>query len=186
MHAHREKQREEYAIILDYLPEGYPFSRTPSYRRQPIAQAVGTTFFTPLELVPRADVQLKVHEKVYIGSGERDKIEKVKGVLPVKRMTATARNELEHVLRMLIHEQEERFVRFFNEAGPLSLRMHSLELLPGVGKKLMREIIEAREEKPFESFEDMRERLKIHPEELILRRILEEYERKDRYKLFTK
>ena len=42
--------------------------------------------------------------------------------------------------------------------------MHMLELLPGVGKKHMWEIIEARKDKPFESFEDIKNRVKLAEE----------------------
>ena len=42
-------------------------------------------------------------------------------------------------------------IEFFNKAAPLTTRMHQLELLPGLGKKHMWEIIEERKDKPFES-----------------------------------
>ena len=62
-------EKEEYAIILDYLPNGYPLER----KMMPIAQAIGKINFTLLELVPRRGVKLEVGEEVYIGEGKGTK-----------------------------------------------------------------------------------------------------------------
>ena len=79
-----------------------------------------------------------------------------------------------------------KFVDFFNKAQPISTRMHQLELLPGVGKKHMWEILEQRKEKPFESFEDIKKRVKLmpDPEKVIIKRILLETEGKEKHKIF--
>ena len=63
-----------------------------------------------------------------------------------------------------------------------------LHLLPGIGKKLMWEILEEREKAPFTSFADISERIKAipHPEKMILNRIMEELEDPHvKYHLFT-
>jgi putative nucleotide binding protein len=62
---------EEYAIILDYLPLGYVKEGTPSFKRKPVAQAIGKEEFTLLELIPKENIMLDIHQKVYIGSGKR-------------------------------------------------------------------------------------------------------------------
>ena len=89
----------------------------------------------------------------------------------------------------IVKNNEERFVKFFNEAPPITTRFHSLELLPGLGKKTMLEILEERKKEPFKSFEDIKNRVKtIHsPEKLIAKRILEELENpNEKYRLFTR
>ena len=65
--------------------------------------------------------------------------------------------------------------------------MHQIELLPGVGKKHMWEIVNAREEKPFENFEDVKKRVKLmpDPEKLIIKRILEEMGGAEKHRLFV-
>ena len=63
-------EKEEYAIVLDYLPYGYPLEG----KMMPIAQAIGMKNLTLLQLVPRRGVSLQVKEKVYIGDGKRDKV----------------------------------------------------------------------------------------------------------------
>ncbi|KKL64654.1 hypothetical protein LCGC14_2162810 [marine sediment metagenome] len=55
-------EKEEYAIILEYLPNGYPLER----KMMPIAQAIGELNLTLLELVPRRGEILKIGERVYI------------------------------------------------------------------------------------------------------------------------
>jgi len=66
--------------------------------------------------------------------------------------------------------------------------MHMLHLLPGIGKKLMWEILDTRNLKPFDSFLDISTRIKSipHPEKMIIARILEELQNKDvKYHVFT-
>ena len=82
---------------------------------------------------------------------------------------------------------KKKFIEFFNKAQPLGTRMHQLELLPGLGKKHMWQILESREEKPFESFADLKNRVKLmpDPEKAVLKRILQELEGKEKHKIFV-
>jgi len=184
----KEHQREEKAIVLDFLPNGYPLDPRPMYRKTPIVQALGTEHFTLLELAPKKGVFLQPHEEVYIGEGKREKIHHIIGRLPFEKLTSTARAELEFTIKDLVEKNEKRFVEFFNKAQPLTTRMHQLELLPGLGKKHMWEILEAREEKPFESFEDIKKRIKLMPDpkRIIIKRILQELEGKEKHRIFTR
>ena len=63
------RSKEEVAIVLDFLPNGYPFDKRPSHRKTAIAQALGKEHFVLLELVPKKDVFLQPYEEVYIGEG---------------------------------------------------------------------------------------------------------------------
>ena len=146
-----ERTREEAAIVLDFLPNGYSYDKKPMYMKSPVAQAVGKEHFVLLELVPKKGIHLQPFENVYIGDGKRDKIHHILGKIGTDKLTATAKSELEFVIKDIIQKNEKKFVDFFNKAQPLSTRMHQLELLPGLGKKHMWQIIEARDEKPFES-----------------------------------
>ena len=164
--------KEEYAVVLDYLSRGY----SSSYTGEPIAQAVGTTRFTLLELVPRDGVFLSLRQKVYIGPDERKEVKFIKGRLEYPKLTNAARTDLSPVVEEVIIANEGKFVEFFNKAGPISIRKHSLELLPSVGKKHMESLIEERERKPFESFKDITERVNLMPNPIrvIQERVLEE------------
>lgn len=182
----QRQRKEEVAVVLDFLPNGYPFDKRPSHMKTPIAQAIGKERFTLLELVPKKGVFLQPNEEVYIGEGQRDKIHHIVGRLPIERLTATARSSLEIVIKEIIENNEKDFVDFFNKAQPLSTRMHQLELLPGLGKKHMWEILEERKEKDFESFEDIKKRVNLMPDpkKSIIRRILNEIEGKEKHNLF--
>ena len=151
--------REENAIILDYLPHGYALEQ--GALKQPIAQALGLQHLSLLELIPKKEVHLQPHKEVYIGEGKRDEIHHIKGRISVERLTTTARNELQHAVEQFVEMNEAKFIDFFNKAQPLSMRMHQLELLPGLGKKHMWEVLEARKEKPFQNFEYIKKKSKI-------------------------
>lgn len=176
--------KEDRAIVLDFLPYGYPMDG----KMQPIAQAVGEKTYILLELVPRRGVTLAPKEKVYIGSEKRDKIYYIAGRLPKNKLTETAKIQLQEFIEHMVAEQEKKFIDFFNTAQALNTRLHQLELLPGFGKKHTQEIVEAREQKPFESFEDMRTRIKNlpDPKKAIERRIINELSERQRFNLFVR
>ncbi len=175
-------EKEEKAIILDFLPYGYPLEG----KTMPVAQALGMQHFTLLQLVPRRNMALQLKEEVYIGNGKRDKIYYILGRLPPEKLTETAKIQLQEFVAKSVAEQEARFVDFFNKAEPINTRLHQLELLPGFGIKHTKAILDERDKKPFASFDDIRKRLHSIPDprKAIEKRILEELENKQRYNLF--
>ena len=179
--------KEENAIVLDVLPNGYPFDNRPSHKKTAIVQALGETNFTLLELVPKKGVTIQPGETLYIGERVREKIHHISGRLSMDKLTATAKSELEYIVKDIVKNREADFVNFFNKAGPLSTRMHQLELLPGLGKKHMWEILEKRDEKPFDSFDDLKKRVKLlpNPEKAVIKRIIAEISGTEKYKIFT-
>ena len=189
MHEHGELQlsKEEYCIVLDFLPNGYPMDDRPSYKKTPIAQTIGRDHFVLLEIVPKTGVFLQPNEVIYIGEGKRDKVHHIVGKLPIDRLTGTAKNTLNEVVKNIVEKHPEKFIEFFNKALPLTTRMHQLELLPGLGKKHMWEIIEEREVKPFKDFSDLKKRVKLmpDPEKAIIKRILSELTGAQKHYLFV-
>ena len=76
-------------------------------------------------------------------------------------------NDLPHGIRIVeapVVEREKEFVEFFNTADAINTRVHQLELLPGFGKKHTGEILDARKEKKFVSFDDLKKRLPSLPD----------------------
>ena len=175
--------KEDYAIILDYLPNGYPLEK----KMMPIAQAIGKTNFTLLELVPRRGTTFEIGEEAYIGEGKRDKVYYILGRLKREKLTESAKTQLQEVITQLVKNSEEKFVSFFNKALAINKRLHQIELLPGLGKKHMQEILKQREEKDFESFADMKKRVPNlpDPEKVVEKRIFQELTNLERYNLFT-
>ena len=182
------KKYEDHGIVLDFLLQGHPDDPRPIHLREPIAQILGDAFFTLLEAVPMKDVVLIPHERVYIGKDRRDKVERIRRRIGHGELTAAAKAELPTAVEELINEAPERFIEFFNLAAPLSTRFHQLELIPGIGKKLMWNILEERKLGPFADFKDLTNRVKAlsHPEKLVAKRIVMELEGVDRYRVFVR
>ncbi len=183
----RPPKREEVARILDYLPYG----RTPdtrSYQKQPLVQAVGETNFVLMEMTPKEGVVPVAGPRVYIGSGSRDVIDHVNRRIEYVELSNSAKLELPFEIQIIVLEDEPRFIRYFNEAGPITTRMHALELLPGIGKKLMWAVLTERKKGPFKSFVELMERVKgLHnPEKLITKRVEDELmDDRIKYRVFT-
>jgi putative nucleotide binding protein len=177
-------EKEDFAIILDYLPNGYPVSG----RFTAVAQAIGEKTLALLELVPRKGISLATKEKVYIGPDKRDKIYYISGRLPRDKLTEAAKIQLQEFVEKLVAEQEKKFVDFFNTAQAMNTRLHQIELLPGFGKKHMQELLKAREEKLFESFADIKKRVPSLPDphKSVEKRILEELLERQRVNLFVR
>lgn len=185
-------KKEENAIILDYLSRGYVKKSMSGFGGKPIAQAIGTEFFTFLELAPKKGIDLEIQERVYIGKGKRDKIYRVLGKLDQENLTATSRIELSYAIEEIVDINEEKYVEFFNTAGTISWDLHGLGLLPGIGPKTVNVILKERERKKFESFEDIENRVSAIKDvrELIIKRIHEELglmesRRKHQFYVFT-
>src|SRR3989344_1147866 len=121
-------EKEEYVVILDYLPYGYPMERRTG---NALAQAVGVKTYALLELIPRKGITLAPKEKVYIGPDKRDKIYYIAGRLPREKLTETAKIQLHEFIEMMVEERQKEFIDFFNNAQPINTRIHQFELLPG-------------------------------------------------------
>jgi len=182
-----DRRLEDYAYVIDFLPYGHPEDKRPIHRREPLAQLVGENYFTLLEVSIKKDASPLIMDRLYIGKGERDVVNKIKKKLRYDDLTPAAKSELPYVLEHIIKQNEDRFVEFFNKAEPITTRLHQLELLPGIGKKTMWAIIEERKKEPFRSFEDIVKRVRItHPVKLIASRIIYELKTPNvKYRLFT-
>lgn len=177
-------EKEEYALVLDYLPYGYPLEK----KMMPIAQAIGIKSFVLLQLIPRRGIKLEIDEKVYIGDGKRDKIYYILGRLPDKKLTETAKQQLQEFVKKDIEGNEARFMDFFNTAEAINTRLHQFELLPGFGKKHTEAIIAARNSKAFTSLEDLKKRVANlpDPKKAIEKRFIEEISGGEKYLLFLR
>ena len=191
-HNDNSNSKEEYAIVLDYYKHGYPNKSKTKFDGKPIAQGVGVNGFTFLELAPKNGIDLEIHDLVYIGKGKRDKIYRVLGKLELENLTSLSRIELEYVIEDIVEANEERYVEFFNNSKTISQDLHELGLLQGVGAKTVRIILDERERKKFESFVDIKNRVRTikDPKTLVVYRIKEELgliesKRKHKRYLFT-
>lgn len=171
---------EEYAYILDYLPQGIPGGNFG--KKEPLCYAVGDEEFKLFELVPKGTVV--VGDRVYIGkdNAKRTVIDHVKRRIGSTELSRTADLELEYAIDSIVVTNQDRFIRFYNEAEPISMRKHLLEELPGLGKKTMQAIIDERTKNgAFKDFADLSKRAGVkNPEKLIAARIVLEIRDPDR------
>ncbi|MCK4555337.1 MAG: DUF655 domain-containing protein, partial [Candidatus Aenigmarchaeota archaeon] len=110
--------KDEYAIVLDFLKNGYPSQP----RAYPVAQVIGENYLNLLEVIPREDVILKSQERIYIGEGKRDEIKSVTGRINSSKLTVTAETELTFAVEKVVETNEKRFVDFFTNSGPVTLK----------------------------------------------------------------
>jgi len=184
----QEKEKfEDYAYVLDFLPYGHVDDKRPIHKREPLAQVVGEKFFTLLEVSVKKDKTPLVMDRLYIGKGEREVVNRIKRKLKYEELTPSARKELPFVVENIVKQREAEFVEFFNKAEPITTRMHQLELLPGVGKKTMWAIIEERRKEPFKSFDDIAKRIKgVQPLKLVVSRVIYEIQNPNaKYRIFV-
>ena len=177
---------EEYAYVLDYLPYGRSSDKS-RHLIIPSVQIMGEQFFTLLEAELKVGASVAVHERIYIGRERREKVDRIIGRINYDQLTANAKAEIVPLIEDLVKKQEKRFVDFFNNSQPVTPRMHSLELLPGIGKKSMWTIVNLREKKPFTSYKDIQDRAGLSDVPKILsKRIMEELSTESKYRIFTR
>jgi putative nucleotide binding protein len=180
-----DKKYEEFAYVLDFLPRGK--SVVIKGREGPVVQAIGEERLTLLELLAMENQSFDAGEKVKIGKEGREKIISVLGKLTFEELTSESKGALPVVVENLVKANEAKYVAYFNELQPLTPRLHGLELIPGIGKTFMREIISTREKQPFVSFEDIQNRVGLRePSKMVAKRIVEELSGGSRISLFVR
>jgi putative nucleotide binding protein len=180
-----DKKYEEYAYVLDFLPRGK--SAVIKGREGPIVQAIGEDRLTLLELLAMENKGFEIGERVKIGKEGREKIVSVLGKLTYEELTNEAKNSLPSVVEKLVKSNEQKYVAYFNELQPLTPRLHALELIPGIGKTFMKQIVEMREKQPFLSFDDLQKRVGLRePAKMVAKRIVEELSGGSRINLFIR
>jgi putative nucleotide binding protein len=101
-------------------------------------------------------------------------------------LTMTAKENLPEAIRRIITEKEELFVEFFNVAEPINVRLHAIELLKGIGKRVLMKILEERRRRPFTKFEEIKKILKKDPVTMLAEKVLEEIKGEAKYYLFVR
>lgn len=179
------RKYEEYAYVLDYKPRGRSF--TVRGKEGIIITAIGEERLTILEILGVPNSTFDVGERIYIGKEGRTKILSVLGKMEYSRISSTAQTELPSVVEKIVVQNEKKFVDYINNARPLTPRIHALELIPGIGKTYMKTILEEREKKKFETYNELQERVGIKDLiKHITARIISEITGESRMTLFVK
>jgi len=175
------------AVVLDFLPRGRTNDDRPQYERSPVALAVGETDFRLVEAALTDDAGINIGDRIEIEPpGENVKQLRT---ITYGDLSSTAESELEYVIDGILEADEGRFVDFYNDAQPITTRLHVLNLLPGIGKKLRNNVLDVRKRNPFESYEDIEDRVSglYDPKDVLAERILEELREEDlKYRIFAR
>jgi putative nucleotide binding protein len=170
---------------LDYNSRGK--SSTVRGRDGIIVTAIGESRLTILEVLGIPNSTFEIGEKIYIGKEGRTKVLSVLGKMEYAKISSSAQSELETVVENIVTDNESKFVEYLNNAQPLTPRIHALELIPGIGKIYMKNMIEEREKKKFESYLDLQELVGLkEPIKHISERIMDEITGESRMNLFVK
>jgi putative nucleotide binding protein len=176
-----------FAYVLDYLPHGRQTER--GFHREPIALAIGEDELKLLEIVLRPGTPVTPGARIpLVPQGTTPPpIDHVRRRLGYEELTVSGRSVLPEALAAIVTGAPEKYLRFFNDAPAVSRRFHLLELLPGIGKKTMQQIVDERKRAPFASFAEIEQRLHLKsPERLIVARIEAELSGvDDKYRLFV-
>jgi len=175
----------EPAVVLDFLPHGKADDDRPQYQKQPLAYAMGVDDFRLFEIVVGEGNDVTFGDRIDVHDTDFERV----SVVEYEDLPSGAQSELDYAVEDLVEDEEQRFVDFYNDAQPITLRLHQLNLLPGIGKKLRNSILDERKRKPFESFGEIEERVSgLHnPEEVLVERILEELQEDDlKYRTFAR
>ncbi len=162
------------AIVLDKLKKDIRFKQTD------VIHCVGISNFSLLEIV--TEETFKPQDKI---STENILVKRIM----YNRLSENGKKELEKAVEIIVLENPEKFVNFFNNAKPIGLRRHQLDLLPMIGVKHRMAILEHIKKKgPFTSFDDIRKiEMMPDPVKTVVNRIVDEIIGSDdiKYNLFT-
>ncbi|MGI9567313.1 MAG: DUF655 domain-containing protein [Nitrosopumilus sp.] len=179
------RKYEEHAYVLDFNPRGK--SSAVRGREGIIVTAIGEERLTLLEVLGVPNSTFEVGERIYIGKEGRTKVLSVLGKLEYDHVSSSAQSELSGVVENIVTTNESKFVEYLNNTRPLTPRIHALELIPGIGKTYMKTMLEERDKKKFESYQDLQERVGFKdPIKHISERIMDEITGQSRMNLFVK
>ncbi|MCL5420621.1 MAG: DUF655 domain-containing protein [Candidatus Parvarchaeota archaeon] len=174
--------KDEYAYVLEYLPFGLPDSKDRK------AEAIILTDSLGLLLVAlKKDVAVEAGAKVYIGENKREEVHHIIQRTTPDKLNGNGMQMLTEKINSIVTENEEKYIGIINKLGSVNVRLHSLSLIPGVGKKMVQKILDERNKGEFKSYSDFDERVGFASgiARSIAERIEEELENRDKYKIFT-
>ncbi|WP_049980858.1 DUF655 domain-containing protein [Halolamina rubra] len=178
----------EHAVVLDHLPYGRPDDDRPQHQKPEIAYAVGEEEFDLFELTLVDGADVSIGDRIVVApDADRELVDRYREIQH-DDLSRGAEQELEYVIEEIVDRHPKRFLDYFNDAQPLTLRLHQLNVLPGIGDKLRDDILDSRKRQgPFESFEDLEERISgLHDAKgTVVDRIIEELTEDVKYRAFV-
>ena len=137
------------------------------------ARIIGTDYFTLMDLELNDDVEVKAHDKIPLGK-DSEFVKQERAHLSFDDLSKDQKLEAEKAIDVIVAENEQKYVKFFNEQSKEASKLHFLD---GISRKLGSKILAEKElNGNFESFEDIDTRINFieSSKELIAKRVLYE------------
>ncbi|MEM4613843.1 MAG: DUF655 domain-containing protein, partial [Ignisphaera sp.] len=90
-HRRRQEIPDEFAIVIDYMPMGNPYDKHTFHRSSPVAQGIGTKFFTLVEIIPLRGSVISIGERVPLSLAPDMPGHRVFDILSYEDLTSIAR-----------------------------------------------------------------------------------------------
>ena len=94
----------------------------------------------------------------------------------LKDLSGSAQQEIVSALSASISTDKDRHLSFYNSAGPMSLKFHSFQLLPGIGNSKAMQMVNLRGLAGWQNFEEIDEACGIESVRLLAERYVKEME----------
>lgn len=181
----QQKKYESLGYVLDFRLNAQ--AKTLKNKYGTILETIGADYFMLLELLAVPGSSFVIMEKISISKESRSKVLSVLGRLKYDDLSPVAKNTLPQAVELIVNDNQKNFVNFFNMSVPITPRLNALELIPGIGKTLMLEMIKEKEKRPFTSFKDIQERVGLKdPARRLTERIMDEIKGNQQIYLFVK
>lgn len=122
------------------------------------------------------------NQRLYIGTdkAQRKEVVAILGMAHLDKMSNMARQDMPLVVQLFVEEHAQYFVEeFYNRAGPMNLKQHSFQLLPDIGNRKAKNMVDARNQLGvFASMDELNAQCSINGAELLARRFVQEIEDK--------
>jgi len=103
-----------------------------------------------------------------------EKIAMVLGRDRYRELPNQAQAAIVDVMKEILSENPKSCMEFYNRSGPVSLKFHAFQLLPGIGQKKATQMMKSRVSAGWMTFEEVDEACTIDSLQLIVERLVEE------------
>jgi putative nucleotide binding protein len=149
-------------------------------------QAVGETGFMLLELVAAEDADLTPGDRLAV---EGEAFSGVNRRLTYHTLTQDAQDRLKETIAAITGDNEQRFINWYNNAQPIGLRKHQLDVSPKLPRYAGKRLSRSAGGEPFADFTDLEPRVDSlsGPQALLIERALTKLREVEeaRYKLLV-
>lgn len=115
-------------------------------------------------------------QKLALPDDESSEIAMILGRGRFRDLPNTAQLSLVDVVKQILGDNPKPSLTFYNRAGPVSLKFHAFQLLPGIGPSKAKKMMQSRTSMGWFSFEEVNEACEIDSLQLIAERLVEELE----------